>query len=244
MNLNNDFEKSKKQLQVSESIQKVKNNYLVKNTIVELIRSIPVFGPLLDDSIDATLTEFQEAKREELLSIISKDIGNITTDMVNNVEFIMNFAKTLEAVNRLSSNDKVKYFATMLKSGYLVDNPMSTDEFDEYLFNLSMLSYRQINLLIDLFVHEKNNISESISDESKKDNKLASRSGKWGDFIDMATSKYNLTKEEVVAIFSGISKTGFCAEVVGTYLGYTGGVFYITSSCEKFVKMITGGLYE
>ena len=143
MNLNNDFEKSKKQLQVSESIKKVKNNYLVKNTIVELIRSIPVFGPLLDDSIDATLTEFQEAKREELLSIISKDIGNITTDMVNNVEFIMNFAKT-----------------------------------------------------------------------------------------------------EVVAIFSGISKTGFCAEVVGTYLGYTGGVFYITSSCEKFVKMITGGLYE
>ena len=60
MNLNDNFEKSKKQLQVSEAIQKVKNNYLVKNTIGELVRSIPVLGAMLDDSIDATLTEFQE----------------------------------------------------------------------------------------------------------------------------------------------------------------------------------------
>ena len=240
MNLNDNFEKSKKQLQVSEAIQKVKNNYLVKNTIGELVRSIPVLGAMLDDSIDATLTEFQEAKREELLNIISNDVGNITIDRVNNVEFIMNFVKTLEAVNRLSSNDKVKYFATLLKSGYLVDDPMSTDEFDEYLSNLSTLSYRQINLLIDLFIHEKNNVSDYVDDESKKDNKLASRSGRWGDFIDMVTTKYSLTKEEVIAVFSSISKTGFCAEVVGTYLGYTGGVFYVTSSCEKFVRMITG----
>ena len=239
---NEDFERSKKQLQAIESIKETKENYLIKSVVTDVVKLVPIIGPLIDSSIDATLTEFQKAKREELIDIISKDAGHITSDMVNNVEFIMNFAKTLDAVNRLSSNDKVKYFANMLKNGYLVDDPINTDEFDEYLFQLSTLSYRQINLLIDLFVHEKTNIF--VASESDKGNKLAPRSGKWGSFIDEITSKYNLTEKEVIAIFSSISKTGFCAEVVGTYLGYTGGIFYITDSCAKFVKLITGALYE
>ena len=239
---NEDFERNKKQLQKIEAIKGAKDNYLIKSTVTEVVKSIPIIGSLIDSSIDATLTEFQRFKREELINIISKDVGHITRDMVNNVEFIMNFAKTLDAVNRLSSNDKVQYFAKMLKKGYLVDDPINTDEFDEYLFQLSTLSYRQINLLIDLYIHEKINIF--VENEPDRDNKLAPRSGKWGSFIDEITSKYNLTAEEVVSIFSSISKTGFCAEIVGTYLGYTGGVFYTTDSCAKFVKLITGALYE
>ena len=108
-------------MQNAEAAIDVKNNPVVKSTILSVLNSIPIIGELIDSSIDSYLSSFQEAKRQELIALILSDV-TITSDMVNDIEFIFNFAKTLEAVNRLSSNDKVKYFANLLKNGYFISN--------------------------------------------------------------------------------------------------------------------------
>ena len=41
-----------------------------------------------------------------------KDI--ITTEMVNDIEFIINFYKVIESVKRLATNDKVKFYKDYL----------------------------------------------------------------------------------------------------------------------------------
>ena len=102
------------------------------------------------------------------------------------------------------------------------------------------MSYRQINILIDLYIYELNNVVEdNTEDKRKKNNKLAPRHDTWGTFVDSVTEKYAITAEDVISILSSISKTGFCSEVTGAYYGYTGGVFYITSSCRRFIEMIS-----
>ena len=241
MNYNENLENAKMTLYNAEQVEDIKNNPVVKVTILSVLKAVPVIGDLLDGTIDTALTKFQENKRNELLDIILSNSENITTEMVNDVEFIINFAKTLDAVNRLGSNDKVKYFANVIKNGYFESEKIDNSEFEEYLYALSTLSYRQINILIDLYIHEKNNVKESNSkDETQKDNKLAGRFEPWKDFVDNVAEKYSITEEDVVSILSSISKTGFCNEITGTYFDYSGGVFYITKSCKKFVNLILG----
>ena len=124
-----EFDTVMQELTNVEKLVAIKNNPAAK-TIISVIKTIPVIGELLDSSTDTLLTKFQEKKRNELLEYILKDT-NITYEQVNDVEFILNFAKTLEAVNKLASNEKVKFFATLLKNSYLVDGKVTCDDFDE-----------------------------------------------------------------------------------------------------------------
>lgn len=234
------LESTKLSLINSEQLEEIKNNPATKATILSVIKAIPVLGELIDGTIDASLNKFQQSKRNELLDIILSTPETITSEMVNDVEFIINFAKTLEAVNRLGSNDKVKYFANIIKNGYLSELRITDGEFEEYLYALSTMSYRQINILIDLYIYELNNVVEdNAEDKTKKNNKLAPRHDTWSTFVDSIAEKYTVTQEDVISILSSISKTGFCSEVTGAYFGYTGGVFYITSSCKRFIEMIS-----
>ncbi len=235
-----DFESTKLSLINSEQLEEIKNNPATKATILSVIKAIPVLGELIDGTIDASLNKFQQNKRTELLDIILRTPETITTEMVNDVEFIINFAKTLEAVNRLGSNDKVRYFANIIKNGYLSNQRITDGEFEEYLYALSTMSYRQINILIDLYIYEKNNITEYVGeDETKKNNKLTVRYESWNLFVENVTKKYNITPEDVISILTSISRTGFCNEITGAYFDYTGGVFYITNSCKRFKEMIS-----
>lgn len=160
MNDTETFESAKLSLQNANSVIDAKNNPVVKSTILSVLKSVPFFGELLDSTIDSCLTTFQEAKRQELIDLILSGV-TITSDMVNDIEFIFNFAKTIEAVNRLASNDKVKYFANLLKNGYFVSDKILNDTFDEYLRLLSMLSYREIEYLWFLYSFQTENFGKA-----------------------------------------------------------------------------------
>ena len=110
---------------------------------------VPYFGGLLSPITAEMLSDFQKKKRQDFLSIIISKEQLITSKMVNDVEFIINFIKTLEAVNRLAANDKVVYFAKLLKNSYFTSDKINASEYDEYLTLLSELSYREIYLLIE-----------------------------------------------------------------------------------------------
>ncbi len=229
------FDNVKSELYNLEQMQDINNNPAVKTTIMAITKSVPIFNTLIDSFIETYLTRFQQKKRDELLDIILSDSQNITLEKVNDVEFIMNFSKILEAVNRLSTNEKVEYFANVIKNGYFSEEKISNNEFDEYFFALSTLSYRQINILIDFYYHDKN-FCKNNDEESK--NKLQGRSEHWDKFINEVTLKYSVSEDDVVSILSSISRTGFCKEITGATYNYKGGIFYITNSCERFVKMI------
>lgn len=53
--------------------------------------------------------------------------------MVNDVEFIVNYARVREAVRRLATNDKVKFFGNLIRNGYLSDTHIQSSVFDEYI---------------------------------------------------------------------------------------------------------------
>ncbi|MGL4483361.1 MAG: hypothetical protein ACRCUS_00270 [Anaerovoracaceae bacterium] len=172
----------------------IKNNPVVKATILSAMKKVPIIGELIDGTIDDILTQFQQKKRNELLDVILVNGKNITSEMVNDVEFIMNFAKTIEAVNRLSNNDKIKYFGNLLRNTYLREDKIQNDVFQEYLDLIDRLSYREIRYLIFLYEYEN---------QSKKINKVKT----FGD-IEIAYAQRFDESQDLYSAYGKLVSTG------------------------------------
>lgn len=212
------FENIKQTLNNSEELTDIKNNPVVKATILSVVKSIPIIGELIDSSMDMCLTSFQQNKRNELIEMVLSD-AYITSDMVNDVEFILNFAKTLEAVNRLASNDKIRYFANLIKNGYFTSDKIENDLFEEYLRLLSTLSYREIEYLYFIYKYQ----SEYFGKVKKK--------GEYTHNFGLAFSQsFNCGEFDYIDVYDKLAATG-CVQKF--YIGYA-----------SQIKKVNGGYYE
>ena len=121
---------------MNEKLEMAKNSLYNANEIKD-IKAIPVLGDLIDSSTNKLLNDFQQKKEQELLDVILQDDHSITSEMVNDVEFIINFARAKEAVQRLATTDKVEYFGNLIRNGYLQGKHIDGSIFDEYIHILN-----------------------------------------------------------------------------------------------------------
>ena len=147
--MNEELELAKVSLKNANDYTNIKSNPVVESVLMPIVKAVPVIGDMIDSSMNKVIEEFQEKKENELIEVILKDKNSITSDMVNDVEFIVNFARTREAVRRLATNDKVKYFGNLIRNGYLSGEHIENSKFEEYLDILNTMSYREIQYLID-----------------------------------------------------------------------------------------------
>jgi DNA-binding MarR family transcriptional regulator len=202
--MNEELEIVKLDLNNIDQVKSVKKNPVVKATILSVLKAVPIIGELIDSTIDVFLTNFQNEKRNKLLEIILSDI-TITSEMVNDVEFIMNFAKTLEASNRLATSDKVKYFANLLKNSYFSSDKIDNNEFEECFDIINSLSYRQIQVLTIL--HNIENNPEPYVDKATSEKEyLPVRY--WSAFKKELEDKLHIKQDDVYSIMKAIEKTG------------------------------------
>lgn len=186
--------KSKKELINAE---KKFNNLTTKN-IMAVFRTIVPFGDVIDTNINEIVNNFIKQKQEIFLDEILKNDIELCTVDVNDVEFIMNFKKTLDAVNRLSNNDKIKYFANLLRNGYMKKEKISNDEYEEFLRVLNDLSYREINYIFFLYDFENKN---------DKENK-----NYWYNFMSEFEKNFQINRYESYEIYKRIANTGIICE--------------------------------
>ena len=202
MSLKEEIESAKIDIQNIGTIIDTKHNPAV-SLFLSSIKSVPFIGDLIDDSLEHILTDFQSKKQQQLIEIISNvPIGTVTSDMINDVEFIMSFAKTKNAVNKLLNGDKVKFYGNLLTNGYLSErDKISTDEFEEYLELIDSLSYRELEYLS--FFKEFSN---------KYRGRLVYQN--WRQFSIEFRKKFQ--NRDAYSAFKRLQRTGFISEVVET----------------------------
>ena len=88
--MNEKLEMAKNSLYNANEIKDIKENH--ESVLLAPIKAIPVLGDLIDSSTNKLLNDFQQKKEQELLDVILQDDHSITSEMVNDVEFIINFA--------------------------------------------------------------------------------------------------------------------------------------------------------
>lgn len=90
--MSDNLEQIKIELHNIDEMADIKNNSVVESVLMTVIKSVPIIGDMIDSSMNRVIKDFQQRKEEELIDVILKDSNMITSDMVNNVEFIMNYA--------------------------------------------------------------------------------------------------------------------------------------------------------
>ncbi len=207
--ISEELELAKVSLENANTYADIKSNPVVESVLMPLIKAVPVIGDMIDSSMNKVIEEFQEKKEKELLEVILKDKNSITSEMVNDVEFIVNFARIREAVRRLATNDKVKYFGNLIRNGYLSGEHIENSEFEEYLDILNSMSYREIQYLTDY---------KKYCDEKNK-NAKRQYSNRWSYFRRDYTRKHQIPEGELWSAFVRIKRTGFIEEEYETESG-------------------------
>lgn len=248
--MNEELENLKLSLQNINHMVDIKNNPIVSSVLLAPAKAIPVIGDLIDSSTDKLLDDFQQKKEQELLDVILTNSTVITTEMVNNVEFIINYARVVEAVRRLATNDKVKFFGNLIRNGYLSEEHIENSEFEEYLDILNTMSYREIKYLVDYkqYCEEKEKNSHF---KPKKVERYGIRYNRWDYFTKDYSETHNISAGELYYTFVRMKQTGFLEEEFETDSGdvdeddhsfsslsidSTG--FVITKSFLKFYDMV------
>lgn len=226
----NNFEEDKLSLRNCEEFADIKNNPVVVAFITSVKPLFPFWGELADGVVNEVLTKNIIEKRKKLLDIILSDTEMITTDMSSDVECIISFKKTVEAVDRLVTNDKIVYFGNLFKNGYLNEERIQEYKFEEYFNIINSLSYRQLDLLALLHTYSTKEIS--CDNEKEEDGK------RWMLFKEDACKIFDITGDDLIAILKSAEKSGLCKEVVGAIYGYHGGRFEATSLLKDFVSFV------
>ena len=183
------LELAKQELNYADGIVKAYQNPVIKS-VVDFLKTIVPLGSFIDAYTEKQLNDFQNSKLQKFIDLLVCETSNITSDMVNDIEFIMNFKKTVEAVYRLSTNDKVEYFSNLLRNSYLAYDRIDNDVYDEYIHVLNTLSYREIRYLKFIFQHG------ITSDE----------------FGEAFATEFNMSRWDYPDIYKRLVSTGFVQE--------------------------------
>lgn len=202
MNSKEMIDDAKLELQNVDTVIDVKHNPVI-SAFISTIKTVPYIGDLIDDSLESVLSEFHSKKQQQLLEVISQaSFGTVTSDMVSDVEFIISFAKTRNAVDKLLNGDKVKFYGNLLVNGYLnKEDKISVDEFEEYLELINSLSYRELEYLS--FFKEYSN---------KYKGRLVYQN--WAEFSREFRNKF--PNRHVHSVFKRLQRTGLISEVIET----------------------------
>lgn len=206
--MSDQLEQAKTVLHTINEMADIKGNPVVESFLMPVIKSVPVIGDMIDSSMDKVIQDFQQKKENELIDIILKDRNMITSEMVNDVEFIVNYNRTLEVVRRLATNDKVKFFGNLIRNGYLSGEHIACSEFEEYLDILNTLSYREIQCLVDYMLY---------CEEKTKEKRTQYNT--WEGFSEDYSKKMKISRSDLWSIFTRIKRTGFIEEEFETESG-------------------------
>ncbi len=143
------------------------------------------------------------------------------------------FSRTLEAIDRLATNDKIEYFAKLLGKGYFLGDKINNNDFQEHYNSLNLLSYKQIKLLLLLREYEQLHPDDSFKNKLQKANVF------WNEFLTRASEMFELESDEIKDMLAMASLSGFCREITGAYFDYSGGVFYTTKTFDKLARKIS-----
>lgn len=233
--MNEEFEVAKAELQSVEEVADIIKNPIVKNMFLA-VQKIPKVGELVSASAEYLLGNFQNKKEQNLNEIIIRDNHTITSNMANDIEFIVNYSRTLDAVRRLATNDKVQFFGNLIRNGYLSGEHIENDEFEEYLEVLVTLSYRQLECMAEFYQKSKLTDGRIIGENwelFKKDSKYSEADINFI-FKQLARTGFINEYYESISIDGGFPNTDeFGIDMNGTFQGYE-----LDESFIKFYDMV------
>lgn len=213
------------------------NDIVINPSVSGIVNLIaPIFGGIVSDTVKSAFNDSIIKKQKILIENIMNDNEICLNDIPDKVAFIHDFNRIYECVIKLKSNEKIKYFANILKSEYKKDNKINRA--DDFTNLLDSISYESLTIFAKLYLYE-------IHNNIKNNSQLSEVSVHWKDFIDSCISyDESFTKNIVNTHLSILQSKGLCNEYKGSYTDYNGGIYRITEYGYLFIKSINNYQFE
>lgn len=225
--MNEELETCKVDLNMKENLEDIYNNPVVQ-MLLSVLNVCPGIKDGVDSAVAIALSSFQKKKITKLLELIFRD-SKVTMDDVKDVTVIMEFAKMLDAVKRLSRNGKIKYLANLMRGSICDIRKGEVDEFEERLESLLLLSEREIHLLEILFQCEEKNMPVKNKLDYVKS---------WNDFLKQTKKIFSFNETDACSHIMAITKSGYCLVEWRSGLNNTGTMFAYTTPAYHRLRQI------
>nr|WP_296267592.1 hypothetical protein [uncultured Merdimonas sp.] len=159
---------------------------------------------------------------------------SITEEDIQDIDYMTEFAKLLEAVKRTHGNTKIKYMKDIFK-GTICNGRKEYDLYEEYLQRVYDMSEREMNILLIMHKCEKKEWMTNYNCDSREQ-KIA-RS--WHEEKLSAKEKLGIDEATLRSIIIGMQRTGFCTV---EYIHYAAGdiqMYLLTQYFKDFMKYIS-----
>ena len=218
-----------KKLSFFKKIEKYNEAYYIRS----LVQLIPYAGSSLDTLIVGRINEIREKRAREFYEELKRGNYRITPEMLESDPFFHRFIITLNAVFKERREEKIRYFARLLKNFPIEpENEELNDEYEILLDTLTDLTYREISILKKLYDYEIEYKEVEAESELKKVWLY------WDKFKEEICEKFNLSESEFFAYIARLNRTGLLKEFTGTYWGYKGEEGRLTDLFYKLVNYI------
>lgn len=207
--------------------------YYQSQPIVQaLVNAIPTVGGSLDTLLNTRAQQIAEERAKEFFDELSKDSLELTEEIIQSEDFIHRWVITAKAAVNTRMREKIRLFARLLKSSFLSDTSITTDEYEEYLSILDELSYREFLVLLILERYER----EFLPSENENELQRASRF--WEQFVSEVNQQLNLTVDKTNAMLTRLNRTGCYQTFIGSYMDYSGDVGKLTATYYRLKKLL------
>lgn len=144
-------------------------------------------GGSLDTLLNARAEEIAEERTKEFFDELSEGSLELTKEIIQSEDFIHCWVITAKVAVNTRRREKIRLFARLLKSSFLSDTSVTTDEYEEYLSILDELSYRELLVLSILERYEREFPPSENENELQKANQF------WGEFVSGVKQELDLT---------------------------------------------------
>lgn len=185
-----------------------------------VVRSLCQFlpgGGSLDILITERLSEIQQERLDILVKKINQGQLKLDSKEVQSEKFIHAFVKTARAATNSYKREKIDLFAQVFIYGYNNHQFEEMDVYEEVLSIVEDMTLREFKILAALEKYSCT-ITKSINE-----NDLLWTQKFWPNFVDAVEKELHINEAYLQAVLKRIERTGLYKEIVGTYLGYTGG---------------------
>ncbi|MCK4288936.1 MAG: hypothetical protein KAW86_07010 [Bacteroidales bacterium] len=214
-------------MNLSEKIEKISKDYSNNLGLRFYVSLIPTIGGTIDllmtskwqDSIKKRIKIFFDAVKEEFDDI---EENKIDKKFLESEEFMDLFINSLNLASKTRSNDKIRIYTKILKGSLIIKN----DEFnsEDYLHVLEELTPNELSFakqFYDLKIAKNEYLSESQND-----------------IVFTSINFVNITKQKSEYYFKRLEKVGLVSELVGSYIGYGGGIYNLTELFKSLMNYI------
>ena len=227
---------------INSSIENAAVNYSQNTALRTAISLVPGIGTIIDLILSSGGQNIQTRRIYDTIAnlkneMVKIDEMKVDKKFLDTEEFYDYMMRTFDRCTRTRHNEKRILYCKILAHSVSIDNVAERSSTEDFIGFIDELSLIDLKVGMKIYEQQKNAPEKfDIDSAENTELKFVIRSG-WHDIKNLC----QLDEIDFDISLRKLARTGLIKEIVGPYVGYTGGLYLITRTFRKLTNFIQLG---